>query len=139
MKKKNLIQIFKKCNIIKLTILILLVLLIIGILLYNKKVFEAMTINIYTNKDDYEVVEENDSEECSSVTAYDDTDNFNETSNGLQGTELEETSTPETTTPETTTTPESEQQAKTLEDGTARKSASYSAAFTGPLKQTQNE
>ena len=133
MKKKNLFQIFKKCNIIKLTILILLVLLIIGILLYNKKVFEAMTINIYTNKDDYEVVEENDSEECSSVTAYDDNDNFNETSNGLQGTELEETSTPETT------TPESEQQAKTLEDGTARKSASYSAAFTGPLKQTQSE
>jgi hypothetical protein len=48
MKKKSLLHRFKKYNTIKLvTLLLLLVLPIIGILAYDKRVFEGMVINIY--------------------------------------------------------------------------------------------
>ena len=48
MKKRGFLHIFKKSNTIKIFTLILLVVLpLIGILAYNKSLFEAMTINIY--------------------------------------------------------------------------------------------
>jgi hypothetical protein len=141
MKKKSFSQIFKKFNTIKKLILILLVLLIIGILVYNKKIFEAMTtINIYTDKQDSKI----NQAVSSNVTPYDNSNKYNENSNGLETTTT--TSIPETTSipsdtttsvaPSQTTKPVETPQTKSTGDAIARKTASYSNAFTGPLKQT---
>jgi cytoskeletal protein RodZ len=141
MKKKSFSQIFKKFNTIKKLILILLVLLIIGILVYNKKIFEAMTtINIYTDKQDSKI----NQEVSSNVTPYDNSNKYNENSNGLETTTTtsipETTSIPSNTTssvaPTQTTKPVETPQTKSTDDAIARKTASYSNAFTGPLKQT---
>ena len=62
MKKRGFLHIFKKSNTIKIFTLILLVVLpLIGILAYNKSLFEAMTINIYGSGKDYEISKEGSS------------------------------------------------------------------------------
>ena len=67
MKKKGFLHIFKKSNTVKiLTLIILVVLPLIGILAYNKSLFEAMTINIYGSGKDYEISKEGSSSNSNS-------------------------------------------------------------------------
>ena len=61
MKKKSFLHRFKKYNTIKLvTLILLLIIPLIGILVYNKSLFEAMTINIYASGEDYKISKEGD-------------------------------------------------------------------------------
>jgi hypothetical protein len=100
-----------------------------------------MTINIYTNKEDYKINEEKSSD----VTPYDNSNKYNENSNGLEETTSTSTS-PEanmsetTNTPsETITTPETSQTNSAKYNAIKNKSSKYTEALIGPLKQTQNE
>jgi cytoskeletal protein RodZ len=143
MKKNNIFQKFKNINIIKILILILLVFLIIAILLYNKNIFEAMTINIYTNKEDYKINEEKSSD----VTPYDNSNKYNENSNGLEETNStspeanmsETTNTPSETITETETSQTNSAKDNAKDNAIKNKSSKYTEALVGPLKQTQNE
>jgi cytoskeletal protein RodZ len=60
-------------------LLILLLLVLIAILLYSNKnkIYETMTINIYTDKEKYKLIETKDEEDSSDVVPYDKNDNTN--------------------------------------------------------------
>ena len=145
MKKKGFWHIFKKSNTVKILTLILLVVLpLIGILAYNKSLFEAMTINIYGSKEDYEVSKEGSSSE---------TINSNSKKNS-KAQEIYTGSPPPDPIDDPTPAPapktslannassnvdNAKDEAKETADAIKNKTSSYTKSFTNPLKQTQTE
>jgi cytoskeletal protein RodZ len=85
MKQKhyNIFNIFNKVKSIanknSVQLLLLLLLVLIAILLYSNKnkIYETMTINIYTDKEKYKLIETKDEEDSSDVVPYDKNDNTN--------------------------------------------------------------
>ena len=145
MKKKGFWHIFKKSNTIKILTLILLVVLpLIGILAYNKSLFEAMTINIYGSGKDYEASKEGSSG---------GTDNSNSNKYKKNSEEIY-TAPPPASAPAPAPAPapktsladnassnveNAKDKAKEAADAIKNKTSSYMKSFTNPLKQTQTE
>ena len=149
MKKKGFWHIFKKSNTIKILTLILLVVLpLIGILAYNKSLFEAMTINIYGSGKDYEASKEGSSG---------GTDNSNSNKYKKNSEEIY-TAPPPAPAPASAPAPapapapktsladnassnveNAKDKAKEAADAIKNKTSSYMKSFTNPLKQTQTE
>ena len=145
MKKKGFWHIFKKSNTVKiLTLIILVVLPLIGILAYNKSLFEAMTLNIYGSGQDYEA----DKEGFSSETINSNSNKYKKNS--------EEIYTAPPPAPDSAHTPapapktslannassnvdNAKDEAKETADAIKNKTSSYTKSFTNPLKQTQTE
>ena len=145
MKKKGFWHIFKKSNTVKiLTLIILVVLPLIGILAYNKSLFEAMTLNIYGSGQDYEISKEGYSSE---------TINSNSKKNS-KAQEIYTKSSPPDPIDDPTPAPapktsladnassnvdNAKDKAKETADAIKNKTSSYTKSFTNPLKQTQTE
>ena len=147
MKKKGFWHIFKKSNTIKiLTLIILVVLPLIGILAYNKSLFEAMTINIYGSGKDYEISKKGSSG---------GTDNSNSNKYKKNSEEIYTAPPPAPApapAPASAPAPKTsladnassnvdnaKDKAKEAADAIKNKTSSYMKSFTNPLKQTQTE
>jgi hypothetical protein len=144
MKKKGFLHRFKKYNTIKLvTLLLLLVLPLVGILAYNKSLFEGMVINIYGSPNGSATIS----------TSNGDDNNSNDNSNSQ---EIYTPPPPTQPVDEPTPTPapkssladnassnvdSARDRAKEARDranaAISSRSSGYTSAFTNPLQQTQ--
>lgn len=145
MKKKGFWHIFKKSNTIKILTLILLVVLpLIGILAYNKSLFEAMTLNIYGSGQDYEA----DKEGFSSETINSNSNKYKKNSEEIYTAPPPAPASAHTPAPAPKTSlannassnvDNAKDEAKETADAIKNKTSSYTKSFTNPLKQTQTE
>lgn len=125
-------------------LLIILLLIIIAIVIYKSKLYETMTINIYTNKDSYKLIEEEEEEEedDSNVVPYNSVNSVAEYSNEstqastYQSTTSAETTSQTTTTVETTTGSNTENSNNTnsIDNSITARTRTFSDKFIQPLK-----
>jgi hypothetical protein len=135
-------------------LLILLLLVLIALLLYSNKnkIYETMTINIYTDKEKYKLIETKDEEDSSDVVPYDKNDNTNaidtttsqtmssqvtsssDTSSQVTGSSAatSQVTSSEVTSSETNTVNETD-------NAINNRTASFSDRFVAPLKPDINE
>ena len=146
MKKKGFLHRFKSYNTIKLvTLLLLLVLPLVGILVYNKRLFEGMVININDCP--------NGSGTISTSNDNNSNTNSNENDNSNSNTQEIYTPPPPDTVADPTPTPapkssladnassnvdSAKAKANDTKDAISKKTSGYTSAFTNPLKQTQS-
>ena len=147
MKKKGFWHIFKKSNTVKiLTLIILVVLPLIGILAYNKSLFEAMTLNIYGSGQDYEISKEG----YSSETINSNSNKYKKNSEEIYAAPAPASAhtpapapAPKTSLADNASSnvdnAKDEAKAKETADAIKNKTSSYTKSFTNPLKQTQTE
>jgi len=146
MKKKGFLHRFKSYNTIKLvTLLLLLVLPLVGILVYNKRLFEGMVININGCPNGSPTIS----------TSNDNNSNTNSNSNSNSNTNTQEiyTPPPPDTVADPTPTPapkssladnassnvdSAKAKANDTKDAISKKTSGYTSAFTNPLQQTQS-
>lgn len=137
---------FKSYNTIKLvTLLLLLVLPLVGILVYNKRLFEGMTITINACP--------NGSPAISTSNDNNSKTNSNENDNSNSNTQEIYTPPPPDTVADPTPTPapkssladnassnvdSAKAKANDTKDAISKKTSGYTSAFTNPLKQTQS-
>ena len=124
-------------------LLIILLLIIIAIVIYKSKLYETMTINIYTDKDSYKLIEEEEEEEDdSNVVPYNSVNSVAEYSNEstqastYQATTSAETTSQTTTTVETTTGSNTENSNNTnsIDNSIIARTQTFSDKFIQPLK-----
>ena len=150
MTKKSLLHRFKSYNTIKLvTLILLLVLPLVGILVYNKRLFEGMVININGCP--------NGSGTISTSNDNNSNTNSNENDNSNSNTQEIYTPPPPDTVADPTPTPapkssladnassnvdSANARAKEARDraneAISKKTSGYTSAFTNPLQQTQS-
>ena len=144
MKKKGFLHRFKSYNTIKLvTLLLLLVLPLVGILVYNKRLFEGMVININGCPNGSPTIS----------TSNDNNSNTNSNSNSNTNTQEIYTPPPPDTVADPTPTPapkssladnassnvdSAKAKANDTKDAISKKTSGYTSAFTNPLQQTQS-
>lgn len=146
MKNTGCLLIFKKSNTIKiLTLIILVVLPLIGILAYNKSLFEAMTINIYANKDDYEISKEGSSSNSNSNKYKKNSEEIYSASPSDPDGDTSPAPAPKTSVADNASSDldnskaEADAKAKETADAIKKKTSGYTNSFTSPLKQGQTE
>ena len=143
MKKKGFWHIFKKSNTVKiLTLIILVVLPLIGILAYNKSLFEAMTLNIYGSGQDYEISKEGYSSETINSNSNKYKKNSEEIYTAPPPDPIDDpTPAPKTSLADNASSnvDNAKDEAKETADAIKNKTSSYTKSFTNPLKQTQTE
>ena len=123
-------------------LLIILLLIIIAIVIYKSKLYETMTINIYTDKDSYKLIEEEEEEDDSNVVPYNSVNSVAEYSNEstqastYQATTSAETTSQTTTTVETTTGSNTENSNNTnsIDNSITARTRTFSDKFIQPLK-----
>jgi len=162
MKQKhyNLFNKFKSiANKNSVQLLLLLLLVLIAILLYSNKnkIYETMTINIYTDKEKYKLIETKDEEASSDVVPYDKNDN----TNAIDATTSQTMSSQVTSSPDTssqvTSSPDTSSSAATsqvtssevtssetntvneTDNAINNRTASFSDRFIAPLKPDINK
>lgn len=144
MTKKSLLHRFKSYNTIKLvTLILLLVLPLVGILVYNKRLFEGMVININGCPNGSGTIS----------TSNDNNSNTNSNSNSNSNTQEIYTPPPPDTVADPTPTPapkssladnassnvdSAKAKANDTKDAISKKTSGYTSAFTNPLQQTQS-
>jgi hypothetical protein len=152
MTKKSLLHRFKSYNTIKLvTLILLLVLPLVGILAYNKSLFEGMVINIYGCPNGSGTI--STSNDNNSNTNSNTNSNSNENDNSNSNTQEIYTPPPPDTVADPTPTPapkssladnassnvdSAKAKANDTKDAISKKTSSYTSAFTNPLQQTQS-
>jgi hypothetical protein len=147
MKKKGFLHRFKSYNTIKLvTLILLLVLPLVGILVYNKSLFEGMVINIYGSPNGSATIS----------TSDDNNSKTNSNTNSNTNTQEIYTPPPPETVADPTPTPApksslADNASSNVDSANARakeardraneaisnRASGYSNAFTDPLRQTQ--
>jgi hypothetical protein len=146
MKKKGFLHRFKSYNTIKLvTLLLLLVLPLVGILVYNKRLFEGMVININGCPNGSPAISTSDDNNSKT--------NSNENDNSNSNTQEIYTPPPPDTVADPAPTPapkssladnassnidSAKAKANDTKDAISKKTSGYTSAFTNPLKQTQS-
>jgi len=150
MKKKGFLHRFKSYNTIKLvTLLLLLVLPLVGILVYNKRLFEGMVININGCPNGSPAISTSDDNNSKTNSNSNSNENDNSNSNAQ---EIYTPPPPDTVAdPTPTPAPKSsladnassnvdsaKAKANDTKDAISKKTSGYTSAFTNPLKQTQS-
>ena len=154
MKKKGFLHRFKSYNTIKLvTLLLLLVLPLVGILVYNKRLFEGMTITINGCPNGSATISSSDNNDNNSKTNSNSNSNSNENDNSNSNSQEIYTPPPPDTVADPTPTPapkssladnassnvdSAKAKANDTKDAISKKTSGYTSAFTNPLKQTQS-
>jgi hypothetical protein len=148
MTKKSLLHRFKSYNTIKLvTLLLLLVLPLVGILAYNKSLFEGMVINIYGSPNG-----------SPAISTSNDNDNNSNNSNNSNSQEIYTPPPPTQPIDDPTPTPApksslADNASSNVDSANARakeardranaaissRTSGYTSAFTNPLQQTQTQ
>jgi len=155
MKKKGFLHRFKSYNTIKLvTLLLLLVLPLVGILVYNKRLFEGMVININGCPNGSPTISTSNDNNSNTNSNTNSNDNSNSNSNSNSNTqEIYTPPPPPDTVADPTPTPapkssladnassnvdSAKAKANDTKDAISKKTSGYTSAFTNPLKQTQS-
>jgi len=135
-------------------LLLLLLLVLIAILLYSNKnkIYETMTINIYTDKEKYKLIETKDEEDSSDVVPYDKNDNTNAIDattsqvTSSQVTSSQVTSSPDTSSQVTNSevtnsevTSSETNKVNETDNAINNRTASFSDRFIAPLKPDINK
>jgi hypothetical protein len=152
MKQKhyNILNKFKSiANKNSVQLLLLLLLVLIAILLYSNKnkIYETMTINIYTDKEKYKLIETKDDEDSSDVVPYDKNDNTNAIDATTSQTMSSQVTSSEVTSSEVTSSEVTSSEVTSSETNAVNetdnainnRTASFSDKFIAPLKPDINE